>query len=192
MQRNDMTRTNERTEKIWRNLSDRLRQFIRSRVNSIADADDLLQDVFLRIHQSIDNLQTLERLESWAFQIARNVIADYFRNSGKNAVVKSINSYEPATTALPNEETLNRRIAKCLASFVNELPLEQRRAITRYEFDGVSQQEIANEELLSISGAKSRIQRGRQQLKEMMTNCCDLEFDRRGNITSCDSKQSGC
>src|SRR5688572_29274524 len=67
------------TQQIWSEFADRLRAFITRRVGSAADAEDILQDVFLRIHRHADSLQRRERLVSWLFQITRNAIADYYR-----------------------------------------------------------------------------------------------------------------
>ena len=60
------------TEKIWRELSDRLRQFVQSRIKTAEDVDDILQTVFLLIHSQLDELRKAARLKSWVFQIACN------------------------------------------------------------------------------------------------------------------------
>ncbi len=60
-----------------------------------------------------------------------------------------------------------------------------------YERDGVSQKEIASRESICLSGAKSRVQRGRKLLKEMLERCCRFQLDRHGNVVSGD-KPSEC
>src|SRR5215211_1992359 len=75
----DSTIPGSDTQLIWTEFGDRLRAFIGRRVDSEADADDILQDVFLRIHRHVGSLQRRERLVSWLFQITRNAIADYYR-----------------------------------------------------------------------------------------------------------------
>jgi RNA polymerase sigma-70 factor, ECF subfamily len=166
------------TEQVWRELSDRLRQFVLSRRISPADADDVLQNVFVRIHQNLANLDRVERLESWVFQITRNAVIDHFRKSrGDQQVV------EPEITAAdPQAGNLNREVAGCLRSLVARLPVEQRTAVSLYELEGLSQQEIADREAISLSGAKSRIQRGRQALERLLRDCCAFQFDQRGNV----------
>ena len=54
------------------------------------------------------------------------------------------------------------------------------------EIEGLPQQEVADRLGLSLSGAKSRIQRGRAMLKDALERCCRFEFDRRGNLAECD------
>lgn len=167
------------TESIWRMLSDRLRQFIRSRVSSTADADDILQNVFLRIHRSLDSLRESERLEAWVYQIARHAIVDYRRKKGPD-------SLDPETATAPADDgahdALNREIADCLSVMIDRLPPPLCRAVALYEHDGVPRKDIASQEGISISAAKSRVQRGRKLLQDMLRQCCQLELDRRGNV----------
>src|SRR5215203_7546113 len=75
----DTTIQGSDTQQIWSEFSDRLRTFIARRVDSEADADDILQDVFLRIHRRAGTVKRHERLVSWLFQVTRNAIIDYYR-----------------------------------------------------------------------------------------------------------------
>ncbi len=167
------------TETIWRELSDRLRQFVQSRVASHADADDILQQVFLRIHQKLGDLKQESRLESWVFQITRNAIVDFLRSKPKSDPATMEELAEPSDT---DSNKLNSEIAGCVAALVACLPEDQRRAVTAYELHRMSQQDIAAQESISLSGAKSRIQRGRQTLATILHECCRFELDRRGNV----------
>jgi RNA polymerase sigma-70 factor (ECF subfamily) len=183
------------TESIWRTLSDRVRHFVRSRVASNDDADDILQNVFLRIHEKLETLRESERLESWVFQIARNAIVDYRRR-------KTPSSLDPEAVTAPADDAASDSlvvgIASCLGMMIEQLPGELKRAVAMFERDGVSQKEIATLEAISLSGAKSRVQRGRKLLKEMLEQCCRLQLDRHGNVldwdapAACDSTTQSC
>jgi RNA polymerase sigma-70 factor (ECF subfamily) len=175
------------TESIWRMLSDRLRQFIRSRVASAADADDILQNVFLRIHQNLNRLQQSDRLESWVFQIARNAIADHFRRSQH----KQIEADAAPAPDSQVSDNLNVEVAGCLNGMIERLPADLQRAVSMYEREEISQKEIATRESISLSGAKSRVQRGRQMLKRMLQDCCQLQFDLYGNVLQWEPAQYG-
>lgn len=165
------------TERIWRQLSDRLRQFIRSRVTSAADADGILQTVFLRIHQNFDAVRQVERLESWVFQITRNAVTDHFRKK------RDVPNQGTSPIATPDSgENVNREVAGCLAALIDYLPEDQKRAVSMYELEGLSQAQIAGQESISLSGAKSRIQRGRRKLEAMLRECCQFQMDARGNV----------
>ena len=78
--------------------------------------------------------------------------------------------------------TAERELARCLLPLMNRLPPAYRRAVTLAELEGLTQREVASSLGLSLSGAKSRVQRGRQMLAESLQDCCRVEFDRRGGI----------
>lgn len=178
----------EETEQIWRELSDRLRQFVRARVNSTNDVDDILQNVFLRIHSHFDQLRQSDRLEAWVFQITRNVVTDYFRKQrGESDSIDLVEA--PETTSI---QTADAELSGCLSSLIGRLQDEQRRALSMYELEGISQKEIAARESISLSGAKSRIQRGRKTLEAMLRACCEFQFDRRGNVLEYEPTDAGC
>jgi RNA polymerase sigma-70 factor (ECF subfamily) len=170
---------NPETEAIWRTLSDRLRQFIRAHVGSAADVDDILQSAFLRIHQNVNRLRDTERLEPWVFQIVRNAIADHYRKARPDSLEGDV---ESSPTADATGHILNGEVADCLGKLIDELPAHLRRAVQLYEQEGISQQEIATRESISLSGAKSRVQRGRRMLRQLLEKCCQFQIDRRGNI----------
>jgi len=179
----------EVTEQIWRELSSRLRQFVQSRIKSTADADDVLQSVFLNIHSKLDTLCKEDRIESWVFQITRNTIADHFRK--KRAVqLDSETAIEDSDHTVPGNVTAE--LSECLVKMIDSLPGDQRRALSMYELEGLSQKDIANRVSISLSGTKSRIQRGRKSLKEMLKACCEFEFDGRGNIFEYEANDSDC
>ena len=167
----------ETTEQIWRELSDRLRQFVRSRIKSSSDVDDVLQTVFLRIHGKLGELRQTDRLEAWVFQITRNAVTDHFRKQRK-----ADGDVESLVEDAPGDENANAEIAGCLGAMIDALSGDQRRALDMYELQGLSQKEIAQRESISLSGVKSRIQRGRKSLESILKACCEFQLDGRGNI----------
>jgi RNA polymerase sigma-70 factor (ECF subfamily) len=170
-------------------LSDRLRQFVRARVASAADVDDILQSVFLRIHQNSQSLRQVDRLESWVFQIARNAVADFFR---QRPALSATEAALVAEAAPENEENANREVAGCIAALIDCLPDDQRRAVSLYELQGVSQADIAHRESISLSAAKSRVQRGRRNLEAILLECCRFQLDTHGNVLEYDAANPDC
>jgi RNA polymerase sigma-70 factor, ECF subfamily len=167
----------KKIEELYRTFRDRLRRFVLSRIPDENVADDILQDVFLTIHNKLDTLEDERKLESWIFQITRNAVADHFREKRfSQADTDSVQD-------LPDEEDRAfREIADGLEEMVEELPDQYREAIQLSEFRGMPQKELANRLNISYSGAKSRVQRGRKMLKDMLMECCHFEFDRFGKI----------
>lgn len=170
------------TEIVWERFSSRLLGFIRNRVADPHEADDLLQEVFLKIHTRADTLQDEERLTGWVFQIARNTIIDHYR-----ARVPWV-ELDDAILNIPQEESdfpaadPEARLAAGLGEMLECIPEKYRLAVRMSELEGLRQDEVATRLGLSLSGAKSRVQRGRALLKQALLDCCHFEFDRRGRV----------
>ena len=174
------------TEAIWTHLSSDLRRFIRRRVADDHAADDLLQETFVRVHRNIGTLQEADRLAAWVYRIARNVIHDHHRKA-TNATV-ALADADPADDADDRLSRLRCRACGWLDEMIRSLPDGYREAVQLAEIEGLSQQEVADRLGLSLSGAKSRIQRGRAMLKDVLEQCCHFEFDGRGNVMDYDPK----
>lgn len=167
------------TEQIWRDLGGSLRGFILNRVADPTLADDLLQEVFVRIHRGIDSLKDEDRLAAWVYRIARNTIADYMRRPRESTVPLGEGD---GVAEDADDDSIAHEVGVWLTQMIDELPETYRTAVKLVEKEGATQREVAEKLSLSVSGAKSRVQRGRQRLKDMLLECCHLEFDRRGNI----------
>ena len=165
-------------EQVWETFHAPLLHFIQRRVSDPATAEDIRQDVFLKVHARITTLQNVDKLPSWLYQITRNAIADYYRQRRPELGV-------PET--LPAEEDEDERevervLALSVKIMLNDLPDIYREALVLTEYEGLTQKELAERLGISLSGAKSRVQRARQMLKQMLLDCCHFEFDRRGAI----------
>ena len=166
------------TERAWRDFSDRLRRFIGARIPASTDADDVLSDVFVKVHSSIDSLEDEDRLAPWLFQITRNTITDHYRR--RRAINESIDGLDVALEEDPEEAA--ESVRESMRGMVEQLPEKYREAIMLTEFEGLSQKQLAERLGISSSGAKSRVQRARSQLRDELLACCHFEFDRRGGI----------
>lgn len=173
------------TDAIWTRLSADLRRFIRRRVADDHVADDLLQETFVRVHRNLGALHHADRLAAWVYQIARNVIHDHHRKA-TNATVALAD--DPAEQPEDRLSCLRSRAGEWLEEMVRQLPGGYREAVQLSEIEGLPQQEVADRLGLSLSGAKSRIQRGRVMLKGVLEQCCHFEFDGRGNLMDYDPK----
>ena len=174
------------TEEVWEEFSDRLRSFIRARVASDADADDLLSDVFMKVHTRIDGLHDDERIASWLYRITRNTVIDHYRRRRENTDLLDLPGPEMS------ERDAEQTIAGDLRGMVDDLPDKYRQALLLTEFEGLTQVEMADELGLSVSGAKSRVQRARGMLRDELLACCHFEFDRRGHMIDFTPKRACC
>jgi RNA polymerase sigma-70 factor (ECF subfamily) len=166
-------------ESIWEQTSAKLKAFIFRRVEDEDVADDLLQEVFVRVHQNMSTLKDAEKLESWIYQITRNVIIDHYRS-------RRIHTELPETLADPleifTEDNAVAELSGSMYQMVNELPSPYREALLLTEYGGLTQKDLAQRLGISLSGAKSRVQRARQKIKDSLLNCCHFEFDRYGRV----------
>ncbi|MBE2201429.1 MAG: RNA polymerase sigma factor SigZ [Anaerolinea sp.] len=170
---------NDTLETIWEEFSARLRSFILRRVSDEAAADDILQDVFMRIYTQLGSLRDMSRLESWVYQIARNAIIDHYRSRGNdNELPESV-----AAPEIEAEATAATSLAPSVTAFLDCLPDKYREALLLTEFNGLTQKEASAQLGISLSGAKSRVQRARELLRGLILDCCHVELDRAGRIT---------
>ncbi len=179
------------TRTVWAHLSERLRRFILARVDNEEVAADLLQDTFLRIHQRLDSVEDHDRLAAWVFRIARNVVTDHYRNRRRERDRPHVSI--DAEPVVDDAGTGNRNddVVGWLPELIDGLPEAYRDAVRLHELEGLSQQAVADRLGLSLSGAKSRVQRGREKLKTVLHRCCSFELAQRGNILDYERRTAG-
>jgi RNA polymerase sigma-70 factor (ECF subfamily) len=176
------------TDAVWAAFAEPVRQFIRRRVRDDADADDILQIVFAKIHAGLGGLADTERLPAWIFQIARNAVIDHVRQRASGPVSVELSD---DVADVPEPVSVVEELADCVRPLINRLPEPYRHALTMTEIEGRTQRELATSLGLSLSGAKSRVQRGREQIKTMLLACCHVEFNRRGRAVDYEPRP-GC
>ena len=147
-------------EAVWERSSDSLRRFILRRVPR-DDVDDVLQESFLRIQRGLAALKHQERILPWTFRIVRATVADYFRRTRPAAT-------EPEILVLVGSDD-RTELGGCAADMLESLPADYREAVRLVDWAGLPQQEAADRLGLSLSGAKSRVQRGRAKLRAALS-----------------------
>ena len=173
--------TQPRTPEVWEPFVDALRGFVARRVPA-AEADDVLQDVLLRLHQAAPTLRDAEKAEAWVYGIARRTVADHFRQ--RPTLEGTDDTDALADPAAPPENLavfrgdhdVHEEVLSWLRPFAEALPEPDRTAVLLADFEGRTQQEVADRLGLSLSGAKSRVQRARVRLGDALRACCEVEF----------------
>ncbi|MCB0278923.1 MAG: RNA polymerase sigma factor SigZ [Calditrichaeota bacterium] len=177
------------TEEIWRDYHKRLHAYIFSYVKDREIANDILQDVFVKIHHSLDKLNDLSRLQSWLYRITKHTIIDHHRSQ---RFFDEISDDLLIEDDAEEQTDLKQLIGDWVRSAADQLSPEYRDVIIQSEFNHVPQTEIAKQSGISYSGIKSRIQRGREKIKDMILDCCHLDFDYFGNIYDYKCKRCEC
>lgn len=167
------------TQQIWESFSNKLKRFIKSKVNNKSDAEDILQEVFLKIHKNINTLDDKNKLPAWIYSITRNSITDFYRKKGGVKKVPYLDNINYIDESIPDEI---RNIKDCLKSFINNLPEKYRSALELSDIQGLRQKEVADLLEISLPGVKSRIQRGRAMIKEHFIDCCKFKIDNNGKL----------
>lgn len=162
----------------WAELRHRLLLFVRSRV--AADAEDVVQEVLLRMARDIESLRDGDRLDAWAYRIARNAIVDEHRRRGRSSTVldrvaDQIRSDTGDSTAASVVDADLLELSGCLLPLVDRLDEPHRSALSLTAVDGLTQAQAAARAGVSLSGMKSRVQRGRMRLRGVLLACCSLE-----------------
>jgi RNA polymerase sigma-70 factor, ECF subfamily len=172
-------------ESVWRNLHDPLLRFITHRVPDRASAEDILQEVMLRLHRHADDIPHVQSVSGWIHTISRNVITDYYRAAARREVPVDNPTQidEPGAADEEPEPGLPRgELTGCLEPLLARLSPAHREALQLTDLNGLTQAEAAARLGLSTSGMKSRVQRARTQLRDLFSDCCDIHLDRRGAV----------
>jgi RNA polymerase sigma-70 factor (ECF subfamily) len=155
-------------------------------VDSPADVDDILQEVFLRIHRRVASLSHAERLVAWLFEVTRNAVADFYRSAARQRELPAGAAVEEASGE--EAERLRAELSRCLGPMVQRLPPHYREAIVLVELEGLTQRAAAERLGISLSGAKSRVQRGREKLRLLLEDCCRIQLDASGGIAGYEAR----
>ncbi|MCB9558186.1 MAG: sigma-70 family RNA polymerase sigma factor [Deltaproteobacteria bacterium] len=178
------------SEQAWGVLQSKLRPFVARRVRE-ADVEDVLQEIFLRVQRGLPSVRDGQRFGAWVYRVARNTVAEHLR-----AVARRLPPDDQHDAGeLPDEDleqqAVEAEVAIYAALFVSMLPSPYREALTLTELEGLTQKRAAEMIGISLSGMKSRVQRGRQLLRAALEDCCEIALDRRKRVIGCEPRRDG-
>ncbi len=176
-------RDQEQTSQLWIDFHEELRAFVLMKTNKVDDTEDILQNAFLRMAQQSEKIRQAKEIKPYIYAIVRNSIYDFYRAEKKRKPDNEINF-----NLNENEENqLNNLIDdNCIAPLIGLLPDIYRDALYQTVYNNKSQIEFAKDLGISHSAVKSRVQRGRLLLKELLITYCIQKSDRYGEINSCE------
>ena len=163
-----------------RAVAAQIRPFVERRV-AAADVDDVMQEILQRAHAGVDALDDDTRFAAWLHRVARNAIADHHRRRGRADAKHDAFAAEGRDDASEQAGAV-ASLAVFVRAFIDMLPAPYREALHLTEIDGLTMREAADREAVSISGMKSRVQRGRRLLRELFEACCEIALDARGRV----------
>jgi len=160
----------------WHEHEAELRASLRHRLVDTVDAEDLLQDVFLKALRQGERFCAIANARAWLYEVARNARADRLRLARNTVELPEDLSADTEDAASVDS------LAACLPRVLSELSPEDREAITLCDLEGLQQEEYARRKGLSLPGAKSRVQRARKRLREQLTHVCQVQLDAAGRV----------
>lgn len=181
-----MSASTHESERLWEEFADQLGGFLRARVRSEAEAEDLRQEVFLKLQKQLDANRSIRDLGAWLYRSARNAVIDHYRKRKPSEEIVEALSY---TT--DGSDRKDPDIAPLMASFrrmIHALPDGYREAVILADLEELPHKQVAGRLGLSLSATKSRILRGREMLRQSLDACCRFERDRRGSVIDCEPK----
>lgn len=177
-------------EEAWRRFAARVLAFLESKVASREEAEDLLQEVFVRLHTGLCCLEDWPSLEKWIWRVARNLVIDHYRSRRRTA---ELDEELESPWAMPDiEEDPAARLAFSLRETVEGLEEPHRGALLLTEYEGLTQAEYARREGISLAAAKSRVLRARETLRDSLLACCHFELDAVGQVMHYEKRCASC
>jgi RNA polymerase sigma-70 factor (ECF subfamily) len=173
----------DRLEDSWTETLVRIRAFVAARVGDDELAADITQDVVVRSIAS-GALDRVDNPAAWLYRSARNAVIDHYRTRRRHEPLDDTEGWPDLgpTDNLPNDAT--RELARCLQPLLDQLPPAAHDALSRVDVGGQTHQQAADQLGISVSGMKSRVQRARHQLKDLLQQCCAVEVDRTGAVAA--------
>jgi RNA polymerase sigma-70 factor (ECF subfamily) len=174
----------------WTQLRADIGRLVARRLPTSSDVDDVVQEVMLRVWRHGDQLRNGERFGAWLVRVARTATADHLRSRQRHPLARFA-AAEDVTPSVDDDPTAKDLIAATLRPFIHGLPEPYREALLLAELEGLPYPLLAKGLGISISGVKSRVQRGRRLLGEALERCCAIAIDVRGTPVACELKMDG-
>lgn len=179
--------------------------FYLERIVGEHEADDLTQEVFLKVNKGLRSFRGESKLSTWIYRIATNVARDKLRSPTFRDMVQnrltddSIPEDKMPTEArvvwmkekLPSveQQLIRKEMNECIRSFVDKLPEKYKTALVLSELEGFTNQEIAQILSVSLDTVKIRLHRAREKIKKELETHCDFYRDERNEL-ACDLKSA--
>ena len=167
-------------DRAWQQHQREIQGFLEHRAGSVAEADDLLQEVFLKVLLQGRAFCELDNPRAWLFRVARNLIIDRRRLSMTREPLLPLPddfSAPPAADVEPVD-----LLSHCLPSVLSRISAKDREAIVRCDLQGVTVSDYARQLGLSLPAAKSRLQRARLRLRSRLAKSCRVSYDGAGKL----------
>ncbi|WP_196885442.1 sigma-70 family RNA polymerase sigma factor [Aureivirga sp. CE67] len=181
-----MAKNNLNINEIVQHFYDYLKAFILSKVNNKELAEDLVQEVMVKLVESHQKEIEITNVKAWLFKVTRNTIYDYFKSHKLEIdLEENINLFDEIKDSESKLMTTDYIIP-----MIDLLPEKFSLPLKMSDIENISQKEIAEKLDLGLSATKMRIKRARVQLHQLFIECCVIEYDKNGAFVGCSIRNS--
>lgn len=177
------------TPKFWQNYGKPLKSYVRKHIADPDVAKDVLQDIFYNIFTYCQRYDFscekagIRNLRAWVFQTAHNAIMTHYRTEKKQVHLDGMED----SLAADSRTDVYSEISQYIPPLLTCLP-EMYATPLRLDLQGIRQQDIAQQLNMSLPATKSRIQRSRLMLKDLLSDCFHLTLTQQGKMESFEVK----
>ena len=158
---------------LYQNYQQRLLSYVSRRISTTADAEDIVQSIFIKIQQHPPHIDNQPKLEAWLLQVTKNALIDYWRKQKNTVSLSEEHDFAEEDDATEENPWLN--LSCCLLAMMKDLPAKYRQAVELADLQEIKHKDIALMMGISESGVKSRVKRGREKLHDLLVSCCSAD-----------------
>jgi len=187
-------------QNIYTTFNEKIRRYL-ARLVGETEAEDLTQEVFLRVSQGLKDFRGTSKLSTWIYRIATNAALDKLRSPSFQRVTQEIllidsegreeDKYIPlrGSVSSVDQQLIRKEMNTCIRNVIKKLPKDFRTVIVLSELEELRNHEIAEILQVSLDTVKIRLYRARAKLKKELDSLCSFYRDGR-NVLSCDLKSA--
>lgn len=150
----------------------RFLRFLERRVGSRDEAEDILQEAFVRSLGRTEDLRSAESATAWFYRVLRNALIDHHRREGTRSRAFERLAAEAETDAGGTDHELEAVACACVTALVDTLKPEYGAALRRVDLDGISVRRFAEETGITAGNAGVRLHRAREALRRQLARSC--------------------
>lgn len=186
-------------QSIYKEYYPKILRYLYGILNDKDLAEDLTQDVFIRVNDGLSKFEGRSKLSTWIYKIATNLSNDYYKSSSYQKGVKQTvsgefieenkedkNVWTGDKSELSDQILEKREMNNCIKRYVQYISENYRTVFILSEYEGLKNKEIADILGLTLDTVKIRLYRARTQLKKKMEEGCHISYEDNG--ISCDEK----
>ena len=175
-----MVTTSSCYNSAWRQHKGEILGFLEHHTWSVSEADDLLQEIFLKVLLQGKAFCELDNPRAWLFRVARNLLIDRQRLTKAQVPLLPLPD-DLSVESVPEVEPVDL-LSHCLPSVLSKLSAKDREAILLCDMQGIAPNDYAKRLALSLPAAKSRLQRARLRLRSRLAKACQVSYDGDGKV----------